>query len=557
MDIPEPIRTLRHFGPSERIALRLKHPQNAVGVVSTLLSHARAGSFLRDVSVANVYKNAFVAVVDASSGIRYSDNGIPFLENNPDKGVFLMEGARQTTRPLSLELLFGDKVALALSLPLSISPVEDFYRWVNLRPVCGDDGGRSTDSGIPANFPSEMHDGRNVVFIHGFSVSAEGARGWNAEMFKRLWQSGCNAAFYGVTWYGNDGMLWDVFNGGDNYHGNVVHAFETAASFASAFSGIAANSTILAHSLGNMVVSSAIQDHGFRPTRYFMLNAAVPAEAYDPSAWDDSPLFNPMVHEEWVDYASRTWASHWHRLFPTNDVRSTLTWKSRFADVPNRTELFNYYSTGDEVLSIFDTPDADGSEAITVNAGTGGDMSYHAWQKQERFKGRFGIDWWAGNAGTSDMGWGFSTLGHWPLGNPPMYHPYYVAGEFVMNYVRESRYTPAQAAAATNDAQLISDPVFGHGLFLGIPSASLTATERDVHLARGVPALSGPVGSRTISVIPGSRNLNLNGRTSGESWPRINFDRWTGWRHSDIKDIALPFVFSVFLDYCGRMDSSQ
>ena len=32
--------------------------------------------------------------------------------------------------------------------------------------------------------------------IHGFNVTEREARGWNSEMFKRLWQSGCNAAYY-------------------------------------------------------------------------------------------------------------------------------------------------------------------------------------------------------------------------------------------------------------------------------------------------------------------------------------------------------------------------
>ena len=64
---------------------------------------------------------------------------------------------------------------------------------------------------------------------------------------------------------------------------NVHNAFPTAPSFASAFSDNASNTTIIAHSLGNMVVCSAIQNHGFRPARYFMLNAAVPAEAFEVS----------------------------------------------------------------------------------------------------------------------------------------------------------------------------------------------------------------------------------------------------------------------------------
>lgn len=178
------------------------------------------------------------------------------------------------------------------------------------------------------------------------------------------------------------------------------------------------------------------------------------------------------------------------------------------------------------------------------------------WQKQERFKGRASIDPLAGFGGTSDMGWGFSTLGYWEQGSPPMYDDYYVAGEFVMNHVRTAKYTFAQATAAVN-AQLVSDPVFRHGIAVGIPSGSMASSGKDVHLARGVPALSGPAGSQSTGAIPQTRNENLNGRTGGSSWPRYSASDWSGWRHSDIKDIALPFVFDVFSDICGAMDDSQ
>ena len=36
----------------------------------------------------------------------------------------------------------------------------------------------------------------------------------------------------------------------------------------------------------------------------------------------------------------------------------------------------------------------------------------------------------------------------------------------------------------------------------------------------------------------------------GSSWPRNSASDWPGWRHGDIKDIAMPFVFDVFLDIC-------
>jgi hypothetical protein len=207
--------------------------------------------------------------------------------------------------------------------------------------------------------------------------------------------------------------------------------------------------------------------------------------------------------------------------------------------------LHNYYSTGDEVLSIFDTPDQDGSGRITVEGGTGGAMRYHAWQKQERFKGRFGVDAWLGNAGTSWMGWGLSNEGYWEDGELPMYDDTIGLGALFGIPARMSPYTVQQAADATSD-QLMADPVFRHNPEAKLVAPNLMRPDLDELLAKGVPALSGPVGSRSTSAAPLTRNQNLNGRTGGASWPRGGSGRWSGWRHSDIRDVALPFVLPVF-----------
>ncbi len=323
-------------------------------------------------------------------------------------------------------------------------------------------------------------------------------------------------------------------------------AFETAAAFAATNAqSISGTTTVLAHSLGNMVVSSAIQDHGFRPARYFMLNAAVPEEAYNASAWDDTPLYNPMVHEEWIYYPSRTWASHWYNLFPTNDSRRGLSWKNRFADVPDRTDLYNHYSTGEEVLSLFATPDSNGNETITIESETGGDMTYHSWQKQERFKGRFGVDFWGGNAGTSEMGWGFSTQGYYGNGTPPLYQTVYDPTNptnFVV--VRIPPYGTNDAHAASSE-QLRIDPVFNHDP-AGLLSSNLQLDDIDEILARGVPALSGPVGAKPVGVNFNGTENDLNSLANAGNWPRNGESSRNGWHHSDIKDVALPFVFQRF-----------
>ena len=550
LDISDALNILRAVKPSARIGARLRCDNAEIGVVPTSLTRDHSGDYLRNVSVAESLASATsfrVGSLDAGLFPTFLSQ----MSQNPDKGVFLVEGATEgRNASLHVDLLADGEPVLRATLPLSISPVEDFYRWVNLRAVAGGSESRWTDISQPSNFPDAESNGKNVVFIHGFSVTEKGARGWNAELFKRLWQCGCQARFYAVTWYGNDGMLGNLFDGGDNYHGNVVHAFETASHFASSFGGSAADTTILAHSLGNMVVCSAIQDHGFLPAQYFMLNAAVPAEALDISTWSIAETNNPFEFEDWVGYPSRSWASCWHELFPTNDSRRSLTWKNRFVEVPQRTELFNYYSTGDEVLSVFDTPDSNGSGKITITPFGVGGKRIHSWQKQERFKGRWGQSLLAGWAGTSEMGWGRSSQGYYNGGTPPLYQTV-VDPTNPQNVVvvRASPYGTNAAAAAT-DAQLRVDPVFNHDppKFL---SGNLQRQDVDELLARGVPALSGPVGSMPIGGFSSSRQLNMNSVANQVDWPRANEDNWQGWRHSDIKIVALPFVHSVFESILG------
>ena len=96
----------------------------------------------------------------------------------------------------------------------------------------------------------------------------------------------------------------------------------------------------MAHSLGNMVVSSMIHDYGLQVSKYLMCNSAVPAEAYDASISLRTPK---LVHPEWEEYPSNSWASNWHTLFDDypNDDRKDLGWPGRFTGV--LTVAINFY----------------------------------------------------------------------------------------------------------------------------------------------------------------------------------------------------------------------
>jgi len=172
-------------------------------------------------------------------------------------------------------------------------------------------------------------------------------RSWASECFKRLYQSGMKAKFCGVSWPGNLGTKAD-------YYLNVQSARDTAAQLAPIVNAMPGEKIWMAHSLGNMLTGYAIADCGMNVDKYFALNAAVPSEAYDVATVDerDSPD-NHMQHSNWLGYSNRTWASSWYKLFPPqSDDRRKLTWRNRFASVLERTQLYNFWSSGDEVLEI-------------------------------------------------------------------------------------------------------------------------------------------------------------------------------------------------------------
>ena len=175
---------------------------------------------------------------------------------------------------------------------------------------------------------------------------------------------------------------------------------------------------VIGHSLGNMVVSEAAVDHGLKYDRYYMLNAAVPMEAYTTNVVSASA----MVDSAWSNVPQNYWASGWCRLFETNDFRSTLSWRGRFAGIAN---VVNCYSPTEDVL-----------ENATEN-GYG-----DAWARQELLKGTavwHGINAvlpWNWNERVScEGGWGINT---YYAADPTCYLPLVGFYASVSNLTREA-----------------------------------------------------------------------------------------------------------------------
>jgi hypothetical protein len=260
------------------------------------------------------------------------------------KGVLLFEARQATTRPLRLEVRNNRRVVAAIELPLRIGNVEDMYGWYNMRFVIGEPGDMPTNF-RPTNAPRFADPAASFVFLHGYNVNEMQSRDWSIEMFKRMWWTGSRRRFYAVSWAGDTTQVLGALT--INYHLNVQQAIATAPHLALFLKNAPLGDvSIVGHSLGNMVVSAAIQDHGARPTRYLMVDCAVAMEAYD----GDLPWEPAMTHPDWRSYTNRLYASEWYRLFPDSDGRNRLTWRNRFKDVPKRTQLYNFYSSGEEVL---------------------------------------------------------------------------------------------------------------------------------------------------------------------------------------------------------------
>ena len=135
-----------------------------------------------------------------------------------------------------------------------------------------------------------------------------------------------------------------------------------------------------------MLVSSAIVDQNLNDyVKYYMLNAAVPMEAYDAIAYSDN-----MVDAAWRGILQHR-ASRWFQWFAAPDFRAALTWRGRFGVLP-RAE--NCYSTSEDVL-----------ENATLS-GLGG-----VWAKQELFKGDslwYGVNLTGSNVAI-EGGWGVNS----------------------------------------------------------------------------------------------------------------------------------------------------
>lgn len=453
-----------------------------------------------------------------------------------NQNIILVEGWTNTTAPLVLSIYQnGTNLLVQTSLYPSLSGVEDMFRHKNLIsevfPNSNSAQGkpdRLTDGSVPNEPPTNN---KNFVFLHGYNVDPDQARGNASDIFKKLYWSGSHAKFWAVTWHGSESQVFGSLT--TDYHTNVVNAFLTAPHLANFLATLTGSTTVAAHSLGNMVALSAINDWNAHPDNYFMVDAAVATEAIDGST---PPVFQ-MTYSTWIspeNYSTRLYADCWANLFPSSDARSALTWSNRLANLGNVT-VYNFYSSGEEVLREYndDPPlSAFGSASLLRTYwDTHQPVSSFAWVWQEKGKGVGPVD--------NVLG---STHGGWKLNTS------YNTNDNPMS-AAQANVLPA-SELQTNGFFDVTSLLFGDvDLNLYGPSgSSYAAANGNRILADAIPALSWPIGSHQVPALDEPNEPhNFDMMAFENGWPQDRSGEETGrWHHSDFRAVAYTFTFPVF-----------
>ena len=458
--------------------------------------------------------------------------------NNSGAGTIAVEFAAVGWHVLRVEAVDVESGEVLFNSPVIVNAldVHRMYRWLNLESVCGANAGSKYDERLSVQWPDSEHADANVVFVHGYNVHPSEAWDWSQAMFKRLWWSGMDAGFTAVLWRGNESQLWISHKkcyATRDYHQNVLNAFRTAGIFATRVNAEIPGTTkyMIAHSLGNMLVSAARQFHGLQYEKYFMLNAAVPIEAYDPDGGVTTTSKNDMTPPEWRPYPDRVRATHWHELFLSlpNDARTNLTWKGLFKDV-DRT--INFYSSRDEVV-------ANGGDKVAEIL-----SRKFAWYNQEKYKGYYLVSF------SPQAGWVFN--GHYlkevyggVLGGEPFY--------------TYRRYTPEETVAITDEnlrvhpffKNFADESIYGDG---GSELVCTNSYARWYALSHGIPVESFAVGANPVPKwgIPVQGNI-LDRQNEAEDVIRnINMARncvpGTDEDKANESEKELPWIHSYFIE---------
>jgi len=528
--------------PPESCEYRIVHEGVGLNFIYTDLTVDDVRKHHHEQAVADELKGAQINKIYANGLTKLSASFLNKIKNEEGKGVLLVEaGFAASDKPLVIEVWKDVRKLTEIKFHVRTSSIEKMYRHLNILTVGGQSGGLPTSLSEPENMPDAYCSDKNFVFVHGYNINPTQARGWFAEMFKRLWHSGSRAKFTGVTWHGYESQFYISpplpYSGyyTPDYQANVLNAFASAQALKDGLLPLSGPVTIAGHSLANMLIGSAMEDWSFSAANYFMIDAAVAKECYNESEEQTYIMSQPW----WEDYDDILRATEWHRLpWPGGDWRAKLTWKNRLEGVAS---AHNFYSTGEEVLQ--NPPH--GNTAVPVSAAG-------VWAAQEKRKG-YGL---SGYILTS-------AYGGWNVN----FHPDYVTpiNDPKTQVELTALYGPTSEAAFQN--KLMTMPFFNTGFdpvtsevnpdapsdiqnLFGASGSTYASPEQNRNrlLAEMIPARSTAAGSNPVAGVPGfDMNANKNG------WPRDD----QRWRHSDLREVGYFFTYKTFDEFVVRGELNQ
>jgi hypothetical protein len=535
---------LHLLSPTNGFEYHLVQDYSAVKFVYTGLTLTNAFDYLTNTASTGYGANFDKAVTNADTiragtapGAVLDTNWLAQVQKNGGTGVILVEGCATNTRPLMLEIWRNGKLLVGTPLSLSISGVEQMFRHLNF---CSAANG-SVEVAPRATAPNEPEtNDKNFVFLHGYNVNQQEARGVLSEVFKRMYWSGSKAKFYGVTWNGAVTKDYAIIQAlpqnkrfTPDYHTNVYNAFLTAPHFADFLGSLSGETVVAAHSLGNMVVLSALNDCtnvNLKVNTYFMIDAAVAMEAVQSMAYDPA-----MIYSKWRSYSNRLFTSDWWQLFPADDVRSTLTWNNRLADFRN-TDTYNFYSSGEEVLRNYNVdPPAGvlrGTATEIVENWAGHPYGSYVWVWQEKGKGTSLHD---NFIGSTHGGWKFSYYWRDEHGAP--------LSPDSMNDISNSRLQEQPFFSFTSSMNGPPDEDL-----LGTDGSAYAQANRNRILSDAIPALTLPVGANFVRALGTDNNLDMQ-KIFETGWPEARLAsvvEGKNWHHSDFVYVAYPFTYKLF-----------
>ncbi len=546
------------------------------------------------------------------------------------KGIILVEGRKATHEPLVLEVIERTSNAKVFSsrLEISIDGVESMFRQKNLihemyynelpagslllptdfsknDNVTSIDGHKIPGLAGPVNRLTEeefgnakdhfkgfnalsnatetLSDGGDFVHVHGYNVNADAARAEHTQVFKRLFWSGSRARFWGITWYGYDSQQSIPLVSGlrsPNYHVNVRHAFNAGKLLKKfALDNSLGTATFSAHSLGNIVVSTAIQNT-MPYYRYLMINAAVAEEAYlersnyTGESWNISTrelMYNPdwrYPKGEDNPYEPFLWQSEWYDLFGSGDARSNLTWRNNFSSSRDA-KVYTFFAQTDEAFRPFPLTV---EELKNVTAVT--DPVYDGEKSKTSIWLTIAKNWvasWFDSERIGDFGWSYNELmkgtdpvididskyGGWGFNKDAN------DGHYVCSISGEERacgtIPPATANLLDREPEgndpgrdiLKTKPFFdkrnteNSALFTPGQISTMSSTMREKLLANEIPALTFAVGHRGVDGF-NENNIDIRAKylPAGAPWVRDNNE----WRHSDFINVAYPYLYLMYDD---------